>query len=588
MIRVLADNIISPLGINTEQNLQHIVAGDSALCRYEGKWALPDAFVASLFSDEQWEELCVIGLTRFESLLYRSVSEALSHLNENELLMLRGTDDAKTCFIVSTTKANVELLGCEHYDENMPAEAAQKVASMLELKTKPIVVCNACISGVAAQVLAERLLNTGAYEHAIVVGCDVQSRFIVSGFQSLKATSDFECRPFDIERLGLNLGEGAATIILSRQDDSCLMHTSDGPEPQSSDETDRTEWYLHAGALSNDAFHITNPSPKGVGSAAVISAVTEGKLADQLALINAHGTATMYNDQMESKAIESAELSSVPMNALKGYYGHTMGAAGLLETILSIRCVERGVVVGTRGFDEIGVSGKVNIDASNRQTTGGDVLKMISGFGGCNAAVLYSQTASPFVLSKDIEVTNTHSVRITTDCICVDGEPIETEETGKAMLTHAYKKYVGDYPKFYKMDILGKVGFLASELLLQCEGKERFIDCDDRAVILMNHSSSLQADNEYLASISHEDEFYPSPSVFVYTLPNIVTGEIAIRNHYHGETSFYVLQSNDEQQMSEIINASFLSKKTNSMIAGWVDATDTENFEAHIYILNKV
>lgn len=569
--------------MTTEQNLQRIGAGDSALRRYQNKWALPDAFVASLFTDEQWQELSESGMTRFESLVYRSVCEALTHTNEDVLA-------GRTCLIVSTTKANVEMLCDEHYDENMPAEAAQKVANRLGLAAAPFVVCNACISGVAAQVLASRLLNAGCYDYAIVVGCDVQSRFIVSGFQSLKATSGFECRPFDIERLGLNLGEGVATIILAAQKEDEQPQKAGAPLSAGND--DSANWYLQAGALSNDAFHITNPSPKGVGSAAVINHVLANKGADSLALINAHGTATMYNDQMESKAIESAGLSSVPVNALKGYYGHTMGAAGLIETVLSIHSVEQGQIVGTRGFEEIGVSGKVNIIPSNQHTDGGDVLKIISGFGGCNAAVLYTQlpAANRQAASSQAEAayTASHTVRITPDGITLDGETVETEGCGKEMLARAYKKYIGDYPKFYKMDMLGKLGFVASELLLQREGRERFVECVDRAVILMNHSSSLCADREYQASISSETEFYPSPSVFVYTLPNIVTGEIAIRNHYQGETSFYILPHRDQQQMDQIVQASFLSGQMQSMITGWIDATDTEHFEAEIQILQRV
>lgn len=585
MIHVIADNITSPLGLTTEDNLRRVSAGDSALCRHEDMWRLPEPFVASLFTEEQWAELRVEGLSRFESLVYASVREALTHTSEDVLT-------ARTCLVLSTTKANVERISDEGYDDAMPDEAAKRISRKLGLREKPIVVCNACISGVSAQVLAKRLMDVGYYDYVIVSGCDVQSRFIVSGFQSLKATSDSECRPFDIERLGLNLGEAASTIVFSAKQGGA------------------SHWHLQAAAVSNDAVHITNPSPKGIGCAAVLGDVLAGWDKERLALLNVHGTATMYNDQMESKAIESAGLSAVPTNALKGYYGHTMGAAGVMETVFSLHSVDHGLIVGTRGFEELGVSGKVNISKEAQHVEEGDVIKMISGFGGCNGAVLYTkkpqaaavQSAENEAKAQSAESENqmqsaekegkvpyrtTHTVRITADSIILDGKTVETEGSGKSLLTCAYKKYVGDYPKFYKMDVLGKVGFVATELLLHKEGRERFQECNDRAVVLMNHSSSLCADMEYQESISSEEEFYPSPSVFVYTLPNIVTGEIAIRNKYQGETSFYILGEKDKLQMQQIIEASFLAPHTQSMLAGWIDANGKDSFEAEISIMEK-
>ena len=91
----------------------------------------------------------------------------------------------------------------------------------------------------------------------------------------------------------------------------------------------------------------------------------------------------------------------------------------------------------------------------------------------------------------------------------------------------------------------------------------------------------------YLASIADKDNYFPSPSVFVYTLPNIVTGEIAIRNGYHGETSFYILTQRDEQQMKDIIETAFIDKQTKSLLTGWLDYKDSEHFEADLYIVSS-
>jgi 3-oxoacyl-[acyl-carrier-protein] synthase-1 len=146
---------------------------------------------------------------------------------------------------------------------------------------------------------------------------------------------------------------------------------------------------LCGGAIRNDANHISGPSRTGEGSFRALQAVIADleQPAEQLAFVNVHGTATPYNDEMESIALERAGLSSVPINALKGYYGHTLGTAGVLETLLSIEAVRHGTVLATRGFTQLGVSRPVDIAAQLRTTARRTFVKLLSGFGGCNAAI---------------------------------------------------------------------------------------------------------------------------------------------------------------------------------------------------------
>lgn len=181
----------------------------------------------------------------------------------------------------------------------------------------------------------------------------------------------------------------------------------------------------------------------------------------------------------------------------------------------------------------------------------------------------------------------THVVRITPNTVILDGKPLNHQEQGAALLTELYRSHVGDYPKFFKMDTLSKLGFVASELLLQAEGKERFVPCEDRAVVFFNWSASLQADTNYQSTIQDPGNFFPSPAAFVYTLPNIVTGEIAIRNKYFGETSFIVLEQRDESVMEQQLNNAFQDPMTESILGGWLDCTDEDHFEAELYIMNK-
>ena len=109
---------------------------------------------------------------------------------------------------------------------------------------------------------------------------------------------------------------------------------------------------------------------------------------------------------------------------------------------------------------------------------------------------------------------------------------------------------------------------------------------DSRAIVLFNSSSSIAADQKYQETIA-EDNFFPSPSIFVYTLPNIVTGEIAMRNGYHGETSFYILPERDEQLMQQIIASTFQDKAVKSMITGWIDYYSDSDYVADLFIIGN-
>lgn len=179
-----------------------------------------------------------------------------------------------------------------------------------------------------------------------------------------------------------------------------------------------------------------------------------------------------------------------------------------------------------------------------------------------------------------------HEVRITPERVVIDGRQLSTAATGASLLTEVYRSELNDYPKFFKMDELSRLGFLASELLLQADGS-RHSDSEDRAVILFNRSGSLCNDRKYQSTIQQADDFFPSPSLFVYTLPNIVTGEIAIRNQYYGETSFYVLDQKDDVLVEQTFAAAFIDPMTQSIIGGWVDCEDKDHFEAELYLIEK-
>lgn len=572
MAYIIADNIISPLGETSEGNYLSVKAGRSGIRAYEpGTCNIPEGFYASLLFED------------FETLALRSAQKAIANAQKtmgNGQLELKGK---RTAFILSSTKGNIE--------ENISlADSAQRIASQLGIDSKPIVVCNACISGLSALILGNRLIDSGLYDAAIVCGCDTPRQFILSGFQSLKALSPEPCRPFDMERMGLNLGEAAATLILSKNP------------------IQGNSWRMGDGFIRNDAFHISTPSKTADGlylslqrtlesfTKEISSTCKQIDMKEHLAFINAHGTATLFNDQMESVAIGRAGLSDLPANAYKSFWGHTMGAAGILETIISMKAIDDDTILGTRGFSELGVSGKMNICAENRPTDKKGFIKMLSGFGGCNATIWAAKSPEREYIDlsqkeqQNREFTTTHTIRITPEEVILDQRKLweRKEELGgqegkehHSLLTSLYKQMIGNYPKFYKMDGLSRLGFVASEILLNAERGETD---KERAIIFFNHSSSIASDRNYKESINDKDNYFPSPSIFVYTLPNIVTGEIAIRNHFHGETSFFILPDKDERMMEEILQASCRDDQSKSFLTGWIDYEDERHFEADLKI----
>ena len=151
------------------------------------------------------------------------------------------------------------------------------------------------------------------------------------------------------------------------------------------------------------------------------------------------------------------------------------------------------------------------------------------------------------------------------------------------MLVELYRRYAGDYPKFFKMDTLSRLGFIAAEILL----KEPTANSQQPiAVILANRSASIKNDTDYLATIS-DGNYYPSPALFVYTLPNIVTGEIAIRHHIQGETSCYILDTPEQLEQILLSTMSNNLKLSNpqTILAGWCECTEPNNFYAKLQII---
>jgi len=152
-------------------------------------------------------------------------------------------------------------------------------------------------------------------------------------------------------------------------------------------------------------------------------------------------------------------------------------------------------------------------------------------------------------------------------------------------ITDCYRSLEADYPKFFKMDGLSKLGFLASEMIFR-DDPQRFVPREDVAVVCFNRSSSLDIDKQYQATITGSENYFPSPSLFVYTLPNIVAGEIAIRNKFLGETSFYVCETFDPELIFRTLKNTFLDKNINFVLAAWTECFGNL-FEVKMFLIAR-
>jgi 3-oxoacyl-[acyl-carrier-protein] synthase II len=205
----------------------------------------------------------------------------------------------------------------------------------------------------------------------------------VSGFSSLHALDSSACRPFDQAREGLNLGEGAAALVLERRDYATKRHAPIFAE-------------LRGWAISNDAFHQTAPHPDGRGLAACMTAAMEMAAVnpDQIGYVNAHGTGTPLNDAAETKAYESAFRARnrpIPVSSTKSYFGHCLGAAGALEAAVTICGIRRGALFPTLRLSEPIESPAVDwLMGRPRRVPLPIAMTVSAGFGGSNAVLIFS------------------------------------------------------------------------------------------------------------------------------------------------------------------------------------------------------
>lgn len=355
-IYIGGENIISPLGAGAQTNFNLAYNGASGVrLRKARGFRGEDLFVSSMNESQA-------------SNIFQMVEKTVGGMDFDQSLL----QSPNIKIIISSTKGDIV---------NGVQGALQRISDFVVEKWKPIhqplLVSNACISGVQAINVASDYIENSLYDHVLVVGCDILSPFVINGFQSLYAISEGACQPYDQNRIGINLGEACATVLLSKSE--AIFE-------------EKPLKYL-GGNTTNDANHISGPSRTGEGLYRSVAKTLKRASVkpEEVGYISAHGTATKYNDDMESIAFNRLGMSETPLNSMKGYFGHTLGTAGVIETAMSMQSLRNQKVLKSLGCENPGTVEPLNVLTESAPLDFNRFLKTASGFGGGNSSLIISK-----------------------------------------------------------------------------------------------------------------------------------------------------------------------------------------------------
>lgn len=585
------DSILSALGFGTRENMEAVRAGRTNLSAWH------DGTPVCRIDPERFAQLAAE-----RTVAEYTPAERLALLTLGEVIARSGVSpaDERTLIILSTTKGNIGLLNGDPAKCDLN-DTAEVIGRHFGAAKRPLVISNACISGLSAIVVASRLIRSGEYDHVFIAGFDLLCDFIVSGFNAFKSVSPVLCRPYDAARDGLTLGEAGGAVLLT---------------------TDRklsaTGVTVAGGGISNDANHISAPSRTGDGLAfAIRAALRETSLgAAAIGMVNPHGTATLYNDEMESRALHLAGLCGTPCNSLKPYFGHTLGASGVIESIVTVHGLAEGTVFGVKGYAECGVPYPLNISAEHRTTRTDAALKTASGFGGCNAAAVFRRgTGRNAYGTEETGETdgNTAATVGQKECAAANADNAITnagqaggDEAGRiraardtshvaitrhpevpfgTFIRERYRALADPNMKFSKMDDLCKLAYVASCELLA--GRRPDCPAERIGVVLANRSASLDSDMRHQAVIDADDGSGASPAVFVYTLPNIMLGQIAIKHGLKGESTFFAFPDKNRNFIRKYAEGLIAQGRMDAVVWGWCELCG-EEYDCELTLTEKL
>lgn len=296
--------------------------------------------------------------------------------------------DPSTLLITASTKGGIDLLprladrDASKETPGLPvSDLPGQVSRKMGLERPGFNISAACASSTIALARAAHLIRQGREKTVAVLAADMVSEFVFSGFSAIGAMAPGPARPFDRNRQGLTLGEGAALLVL--ESEATCIQNSHRPLAE-----------IRGWGIAGDAAHLTAPDRKASGLKEAIARAckTADITPDDIRAVSTHGTGTLYNDAMELTALQAIFSSGrIKANSIKGSIGHSLGAAGAIEAALCARCLEEGLLPGTRGLETPEAGAEDLFSPESRPFETGPVLTMNSGFGGVNAALILTE-----------------------------------------------------------------------------------------------------------------------------------------------------------------------------------------------------
>jgi len=389
-VRITAYSCVSACGEGCKALADHLLHNRSALGRLrlfdlpfdtpvgEFRGTLP-AVRRDLFAYRcRNARLALAALNNAQDGLRSSVEAARERFGPDRVGVIIGTS---TSGLLETEKAYQRLLN----EGKMPADfhfltrhAYQATPRFLQhelaLAGPCYAISTACSSSAKALAAGQRLIHNGVCDAVLVGGADSLCRLTLRGFNALELISNRRCKPMDRDRNGINIGEAAALLLLERDGSS-------------------TDPLLLAAGESSDAHHMSHPHPQGKGAREAMKMALRqcGLTPESIDYINMHATATHINDAIEAKAVEALFGDSVPCSATKGITGHTLGAAGALEAIVSLLALKRRLIPGSCGLEAPDPAFGCEIAAQPRIAQRlNTVMSNVFGFGGNNISLIFS------------------------------------------------------------------------------------------------------------------------------------------------------------------------------------------------------
>ena len=558
-IAITGEGIVSAIGLNKQEVLQALQEGRTGIGEMKylqsihhelpvGEVDLSNEQMKKMLgipSEQMMSRTSLMGMLAIDQAL-KEAHVDIANLKSRKLdgkplriVLVSGTtvggmDITELCFDQLENQTNVEFL--QHHD---CGNCTQLMADHFGIFDEVTTLSTACSSAANAIMFGARLLKAGETDLVVAGGTEALSRFHLNGFNSLMILDHEQCRPFDATRAGLNLGEGAAFLVLESEE----MAQQRKITPHA---------YLTGYGNACDAFHQTASSENGEGAyLAMTEALAMAQLsAKDIQYVNAHGTGTPNNDQSESVSLKRVFGDEMPMvSSTKSFTGHTTSASGSIETVICILAMQHHFVPANLGWKnpmENGIlptMGAQNVDLEN-------VLCNSLGFGGNDSSLVISlhpkESASEIMRGVKIKVLS------------------KVEINSEEQLTDIRK-----YVKPLEVRRMGKI--MKSSLLSSLEALQRAgIEVPD-SIITGTAYGCLENSERLMEQIKEEGEGMLKPTFFMQSTHNTIGSNIAIKTHCHGYNVTYTQESHSLEWAIRDAELLLRSGKVKNVLVGCHD-----------------